>query len=90
MARTDRPDSATAQFFINTVDNPGLDRARAEDGVGYCVFGKVLSGMDVLNQIENVPTGRQFQEMEINAKTFRVPHDNVPRTDVLIKSIRRR
>src|SRR5262249_54154767 len=47
MARTKEPNSATAQFYINVVDNPFLDRAKAKDKVGYCVFGKVVAGMDV-------------------------------------------
>ncbi|NBU75464.1 MAG: peptidyl-prolyl cis-trans isomerase [Planctomycetes bacterium] len=47
MARTPIPDSATSQFFINVVDNGRLDKAMSPDGVGYCVFGKVLEGMDV-------------------------------------------
>ncbi|KAF1027663.1 MAG: Peptidyl-prolyl cis-trans isomerase A [Burkholderia plantarii] len=55
MARTGDPDSATAQFFINTVDNAGLDYPNP-DGNGYAVFGKVVSGMDVVKKIEAVPT----------------------------------
>ena len=47
MARTPKPDSATAQFYINVKDNPNLDRAKAADGAGYCVFGKVVDGLDV-------------------------------------------
>jgi cyclophilin family peptidyl-prolyl cis-trans isomerase len=73
MARTDAPDSATAQFFINVKDNPFLDRAKAQDKVGYAVFGKVLQGMDVVDRIKGVATG---------------PRD-VPLQDVVIKSIRR-
>jgi cyclophilin family peptidyl-prolyl cis-trans isomerase len=72
MARTSEPDSATSQFFINVVDNSGsLDAPR------YCVFGKVVEGMDVVDQIRAVPTGR------------RAGHDNVPVEDVLIHSVRR-
>src|SRR5262249_12947279 len=56
MARTGRPDSATAQFFINTKDNDFLDRAKARDKVGYCVFGKVIEGMDVVDKIRRVKT----------------------------------
>jgi cyclophilin family peptidyl-prolyl cis-trans isomerase len=58
MARTPLPDSATSQFFINVVDNSFLDRKNARDRVGYCVFGKVISGMDVVDKIKNVRTGR--------------------------------
>jgi peptidyl-prolyl cis-trans isomerase A (cyclophilin A) len=57
MARTSQPDSATSQFFINTVDNPDLDFP-APDGHGYTVFGKVIKGIDVVNKIRAVPTIR--------------------------------
>lgn len=77
MARTSDPDSATAQFFINLVDNKGLDRANTRDKVGYCVFGKVIDGMDVVDKISQVKTGRTG------------PFDDVPEKDVVIKSIRR-
>jgi cyclophilin family peptidyl-prolyl cis-trans isomerase len=57
MARTNDPDSATSQFFINTVDNSGgLDSGRTGDGVGYTVFGKVVEGMDVVDKIAAVKT----------------------------------
>ncbi|MEO6690016.1 MAG: peptidylprolyl isomerase [Dokdonella sp.] len=58
MARTADPNSATAQFFINTVDNPRLDYASDTDP-GYCVFGKVTAGLDVVDKIRAVPTGPQ-------------------------------
>jgi len=73
MARTNVPDSATAQFYVNVKDNLFLDKARARDGVGYCVFGKVISGMDVVDKIKNVETGR----------------GDVPVKNVVIESIRR-
>lgn len=57
MARTADPNSASSQFFINLVDNGFLDKASARDGVGYCVFGKVVEGMPVLDAIAAVPTG---------------------------------
>ncbi|MFZ5723420.1 MAG: peptidylprolyl isomerase [Pseudomonadota bacterium] len=57
MARTSDPHSATAQFFINTVDNRFLDRDQAQDGHGYTVFGRVVYGMDVVDRIEKVRTG---------------------------------
>ncbi len=66
MARTSVPDSATSQFFINTSDNGFLDRAQSRDGVGLCVFGAVVEGMDVVDAIEKVKT------------TSRAPHDDVP------------
>ncbi len=57
MARTSEPNSATAQFFINLKDNSFLDKANAQDGVGYCVFGKVVEGMKVVDAIAAVKTG---------------------------------
>jgi cyclophilin family peptidyl-prolyl cis-trans isomerase len=77
MARTNVPDSASAQFFINVVDNGFLDRARSRDGVGYCVFGKVVEGMEVVDKIRKVETGRTGS------------YDDVPKQDVLINSARR-
>jgi cyclophilin family peptidyl-prolyl cis-trans isomerase len=77
MARTVQPDSATAQFFINVKDNAFLDRARAHDKVGYCVFGKVVAGMDVIDRIRKARTK--------SVGTFR----DVPAVDVVIESIRR-
>ena len=57
MARTSKPHSATSQFFVNTVDNAYLDhQAKTDRGWGYCVFGKVVEGMDVVDSIENVST----------------------------------
>ncbi len=57
MARSQDPNSATSEFYINHVDNPELDRSQAADGLGYCVFGRVISGMDVVDAIAQVPTG---------------------------------
>jgi cyclophilin family peptidyl-prolyl cis-trans isomerase len=59
MARTSDPDSATAQFFINVKDNAFLDRENARDGAGYAVFGKVISGMDVVDKIKETPKSDQ-------------------------------
>jgi len=57
MARTMDPHSATAQFFINTADNTFLDhKGKNSQGWGYCVFGKVVEGMNVVDAIENLPT----------------------------------
>ena len=73
MARTNAPHSATAQFFINVVDNGFLDPSPQQPG--YTVFGKVVSGMDVVNRIRAIPTG------------FGGPFPtDVPRTPVVIKS----
>jgi peptidyl-prolyl cis-trans isomerase B (cyclophilin B) len=76
-ARTANPHSATAQFFINTKDNPFLDRVRAHDKEGYCVFGKVVEGMEVIDRIRMVATHAQGGHMD------------VPVQDVVIVSIRR-
>ncbi len=77
MARTSDPNSATAQFFINTKDNPFLDHKNdTPQGMGYAVFGKVVDGMDVVKKIEQVQT------------TTRTPYENVPVTPVIIESIR--
>lgn len=57
MARTGIPDSATSQFFINTVDNAFLDADNSRDGNGYAVFGQVIEGMDVVDKIRAVPVG---------------------------------
>ncbi|TAN05446.1 MAG: peptidyl-prolyl cis-trans isomerase [Rhodanobacteraceae bacterium] len=60
-ARGPDPDSATSQFFINVVDNPRLDYVGNQSGMtwGYAVFGKVVKGMDVVDKIDNLPTGPQ-------------------------------
>ncbi len=59
MARTNDPHSASAQFFINVNDNLFLNhRAQTADGWGYCVFGRVIAGMDVVNNIKGVATGK--------------------------------
>lgn len=70
MARTPDPNSATAQFFINLADNQFLNYTSPEpDLVGYCVFGKVVSGMDVVHKIGIVPTGnnRGFSDVPIRS-----------------------
>ena len=74
MARTSDPDSATSQFFINTVNNRFLDADKAQDGVGYAVFGEVIKGTDVVRKIEAVPTTRHGN------------YQDVPATPVVIKS----
>ena len=73
MARTMDPNSATSQFFINVKDNSSLDQPNARDGNGYAVFGKVVSGMDVVDKIKAVPTGNKGE------------HQNVPTQPVVIK-----
>lgn len=59
MARTSYPHSATSQFFINVADNGFLNASQAADGQGYCVFGRVVKGQDVVDKIAEVRTGRQ-------------------------------
>lgn len=73
MARTSNPHSASAQFFINLKDNSFLDYP-GQDGWGYCVFGKVSAGLDVIDAIAKVPTSSKNG------------HQNVPTEAVLIKS----
>ncbi len=68
MARTNAPDSATAQFFININDNAFLDAANARDGNGYAVFGKVISGMDVVDKIRAEPTQPVGQHQNMPVK----------------------
>lgn len=76
MARTMDPHSATAQFFINVNDNAFLNfKSKDAQGWGYCVFGKVVKGMDVVNQIKEVETGSAG------------PHQDVPKQAVVIKSV---
>ncbi len=72
MARTSQPHSATAQFFINVSDNKFLDYP-GQDGWGYCVFGRVTEGMDVVNKIKGVRTAN------------RMGHGDVPVEDVVIE-----
>ncbi len=75
MARTSDPDSATAQFFINTVDNGFLDKN--DKSAGYCVFGKVVEGMDIVDKIRSAKTARgRLSEWQ-------------PIDPIVIKSVRR-
>jgi cyclophilin family peptidyl-prolyl cis-trans isomerase len=88
MARTNDPNSATAQFYINVEDNSRtLDKN--DESAGYCVFGKVTKGMDVVDQIKAVKTHTVIKEIEIDGVLRKVPFKNVPEKDVIIKSIRR-
>lgn len=65
MARTSDPDSATAQFFINTRDNTFLDKAEAQDGFGYAVFGRVVGGTEVVDAISKVDTGSHGHHQDV-------------------------
>jgi cyclophilin family peptidyl-prolyl cis-trans isomerase len=76
MARTMVPDSATAQFFLNTVDNPKLDfKNPSPRGIGYCVFGRVTKGLDIVDKIEAVATG------------VRGGMRDVPQTEITIEDV---
>ena len=76
MARTPDPHSATAQFFINIANNDFLNfTAPTANGWGYCVFGKVVNGMDVVDQIKNQPT------------TSKAGHQDVPVDDIVIEQV---
>lgn len=76
MARTPDPHSASAQFFINTTDNAFLDFSKeTDDGWGYCVFGKVIDGIDVVEQIEAVST------------TTRDGYQDVPEENIVITRV---
>lgn len=70
MARTPDPNSAAAQFFINVADNQFLDYTSPEpERIGYCVFGKVVSGMDVVFKISNLPTSSQHGMADVPIRT---------------------
>lgn len=76
MARTDAPHSATAQFFINTADNSFLDHmATTNAGWGYAVFGRVIAGIEVIKEIENVKT------------TMIAGHEDVPKKTIVIEKV---
>ncbi len=75
MARTSEPNSATSQFFINTKNNRFLDPDKSQDGVGYCVFGRVIQGQQVVDKIEHVETRRKG------------PYDDVPVNPVVIRRV---
>lgn len=77
MARTQDPDSATAQFFINLENNQFLNYQSPEpDLIGYCVFGRVLKGMDVVREIASTPTG------------FKGPYSDVPKSAIVIQNVK--
>ena len=76
MARTSDPHSATAQFFINVKDNSFLNHSsKSSQGWGYCVFGKVVEGMDVVNKIKTVKTGSKGH------------HQDVPKEAMIIENV---
>jgi len=75
MARTSDPHSATSQFFINLKDNDFLDKKNAPDGWGYCVFGKVTEGIDIVEKIGTVATANK------------AGHGDVPIETIVIESV---
>jgi len=75
MARTSDPHSATSQFFINLKDNDFLDKANAPDNFGYCVFGKVVEGIEIVETIGAVNTGNN------------AGHSDVPLIDIIIETV---
>jgi len=85
MARTSEPHSATAQFFINHADNANLDHP-SFDGWGYAVFGKVVEGMDVVDEIAAVETGEKKLTMRANGRTMARETPDVPLEPIVIES----
>ena len=91
MARTNAPDSATSQFFINVADNPSLDpksaaNPRGSSPDGYAVFGKVVEGMDVVDKIKQVDTGvKRLQARGPAGQLVEQPMKDVPLQDIVIK-----
>lgn len=79
MARMPEPHSATCQFFINHVDNSFLDYGVASDGYGYCVFGKVIDGMSVVDAIAKTPTMTKHGMADVPRETIKII--SVTRTD---------
>lgn len=75
MARTSIPDSATSQFFINVANNDFLNHP-GQDGYGYCVFGKVIEGMDTIDKIKSVATGNHPSG-----------HQDVPLETIIIEEV---
>jgi peptidyl-prolyl cis-trans isomerase B (cyclophilin B) len=73
MARTAAPHSASSQFFINTSDNGFLDfTSETQDGWGYCVFGKVVEGIEVVNNIEEKPTTTKGGHQDVPEETIEI------------------
>ena len=75
MARTNNPHSATSQFFINLIDNDFLDKKNAQDNFGYCVFGEVIDGIEIVENIGEAITGNKSG------------HADVPTENIIIKKI---
>ncbi|MBT3548539.1 MAG: peptidylprolyl isomerase [Gammaproteobacteria bacterium] len=72
MARTSDPHSATSQFFINLKDNDFLDKKNAPDGYGYCVFGEVVEGIEIVEEIGTVSTGNKNGHSDVPQDTITI------------------
>ena len=90
MARTNDPNSATSQFFINTVDNSRtLDAGGANGPDGYAVFGEVISGMETVDKIATVRVGpKTLRSKALNGQLYPSPNGDVPVENVLIKTLK--
>ena len=77
MARTSEPNSATSQFFINVANNESLDRAQSQDGYGYAVFGKVVSGKEVVDKIAAKKTGFKASMDDVPLEAIAITKANV-------------
>ena len=90
MARTNDPNSATSQFFINTVDNSRtLDAGGANGPDGYAVFGEVISGMETVDKIATVRVGpKTLRSKAANGQLYPSPNGDVPVENVLIKTLK--
>ena len=82
MARTSVPDSASSQFFINTKDNFFLDKKASQDGVGYCVFGRVVKGTEIVDKIGSVATTRTGGYSDVPVDTLEILSAEFVESDV--------
>ena len=78
MARTSDPHSATSQFFINLKDNDFLDKSKSPDGYGYCVFGEVVEGIDIVEKIGATKTGNVGYFSDVPTNTMTIDKIEIP------------
>lgn len=78
MARTSDPHSATSQFFINLKDNNFLDKSKSPDGYGYCVFGEVVEGIDIVEKIGATKTGNVGYFSDVPTNTITIDKIEIP------------
>ena len=78
MARTSDPHSATSQFFINLKDNDFLDKSKSQDGYGYCVFGEVVEGIDIVEKIGATKTGNVGYFSDVPTNTITIDKIEIP------------